>query len=91
VLATAEMTNLLKGTFKLVHERGPRQCACAAGNGMTEPAPIIDFFSVKKVREKISNLRTEAASGLDGIGSLLLQELSSGLAPALTTTNNNLY
>jgi hypothetical protein len=52
---------------------------------MTEPAPIIDFFSVKKVGENISNLRTEAASGLDGIGSLLLQELSSGLEPALTT------
>ena len=36
-----------------------------------------------KVRKKIQNLRSEAAAGPDGIGPLILKELSYGLSPIL--------
>jgi hypothetical protein len=41
-------------------------------------------FSEKDVRRKIRDLRTDAASGPDGIGPMILQELEDSLAPALT-------
>ncbi len=41
-------------------------------------------FSEKDVRRKIRDLRTDAASGPDGIGLMILQELEDSLAPALT-------
>ncbi len=40
-------------------------------------------FTAKRVREKTNNLRTDAAEGPDGIGPMLLKELSTGLTPAL--------
>ncbi len=40
-------------------------------------------FTAKRVREKINNLRTDATAGPDGIGPMLLKELSTGLTPAL--------
>jgi hypothetical protein len=40
-------------------------------------------FMAKKMEHKKAGLRANAAAGPDGIGSRLLKELSSGLAPAL--------
>jgi hypothetical protein len=41
-------------------------------------------FSERDVRRKIGNLSTDAASGPDGIGPKILQELEDSLAPAPT-------
>ncbi len=40
-------------------------------------------ITMKKLREKISDLYTEAATGSDGIRPMFLKELKNGLAPAL--------
>jgi hypothetical protein len=38
-------------------------------------------LTAKRVREKITNLRTEDAARPDGIGPMLLKEVSAGLTP----------
>ena len=51
------------------------------------PETMLNYVKLveKDVKRKIKDLRPEAASGPDGIGPRLLQELVDGLAPALVT------
>jgi hypothetical protein len=85
---TVEMADLLNETFNAVFTRE---------DTTNVPEPEVKkvrenletvHFSVAKVREKIRQLRADAAAGPDGIGPKLLRELAEGLAPALTTIFN---
>ncbi len=78
-----EMANVLNKAFKEVFTREDMSNIPEPEALNLESSLETVKFSEREVRKKIRDLRTDAASGPDGIEPKILQELQETMAPAL--------
>ncbi len=80
---TVNMADLLNNTFKDVFTKeGVDSVPEPEAKRYRSEVRTVEF-SIKQVKKKIAELRTDAAAGPDGIGPRLLKELTDQLTPAL--------